>query len=297
MNQLSDSQQDGLLPTVQMRLQQARLAQHTGAADSKRTAPPSGADPWKSFRESGLNVAYLQKIEAESIPEEIPRYESKAKEESAVQERAKKLAGRVPAKHRLKERSSKKSPHPDAQPENIYDPQTVYYPNLFVQGSGLGWSGSDSHAKSFIAQFVYDFVPPQDGNYSITAFPAIWGDIWAHANDQWWNSKDFHLSISCDLSASQPANYPSYTEEFYGDYFIGPLSQSLLDSEHGNATLPYSPIDFPEELNQVVFLQAGIPAAVWCVVDASVYAQGAGAYCGMNLGVGILFISAQLIST
>ena len=295
MSQLSDSQQTALLPTMQMRLQQAQLAQHTATPGSNQKAPASTVDPWETFRESGLNVASLQKLEAESIRGEVPRYEPKTKQESDLRKRAEKLLQLIPANHVLKQRSSKKSPHPEAQPESIYSPQTVYYPTLFVQGSGLGLSKSDSQAESFIAQFVYDFIPPQNGNYLITAFPAIWGDVWGHANDQWWNSKDFHLLLSCDLSASQPAIYSSYTEEFYGDYFLSPLSQTLFESEHGNATLPYTGINFPEELQQVVFLEGGTPAAVWCIIDASAYAQGAGAYCGMNLGVGVLFISAQLI--
>ena len=281
---------ENALPMVAKQIQQS----------SRRTERDPGDDSWSYFHGSGINTDQLKQLENASVGKPIVRPDPNAKSNLLYLDRSEMLLRSIPKSSLLKERPHKRTPQPEAPGNLVFTPGTIFTPYIFAEGSGLGWSSSDSQCQLFIAQFVYDFVPPQDGTYLISSFLSVWGHVWAHANDQWWNSKDFHGTISCNLSSDQPANYKSYTDDWIidtGGHYNTAFPQTLLDINYGNSTLPYTDINFPEQLQQAVWLQGGTPAAIWCIVDAEVYAQGAGAYCGMDLGVGVLFMTAQLMAS
>jgi hypothetical protein len=183
--------------------------------------------------------------------------------------------------------------------EQAFGSATVYYPAVFVEGSGLGWSVDDSLAESFVALYVFDYVPPADGTYQLTTFLSVWGKVFGRAHDQWWNSKDFSLDITCGAGASQPCGLPDETDGFYTyvrGLELGPVPQTIFHANYGNHVLPATEIDLPVEIQSTMALEGGVPAMIEIFIMAEAYAQGAGSYSGFDLGLGVLLCGIQQVS-
>ena len=284
-----------LFPFLQERLRLQRARQRPAAR-------PSGGepvrDPRETFENTGINVGRLKTLEAESIGHRITRPRAKPRSAAELQNRREKLLHTVPADRIFKGSSKFKPPAPEPQPNDVpsgvFADGTVFVADLEVQGSGLGWADSDSQARSIAAQWAFEFVPPQDGMYLITSFPAAWGTVFGHANDRWWNSKEFHLELSCGIGAEQPSDGTIKTNEFDFSFWVDPASQVMFDSDHGNFTLT-GDIDCPEEIQQPVFFRGGVPAVIGCYIFVAAYAQGAGSSAAVDVSLGNLFTSWQLM--
>jgi hypothetical protein len=236
-------------------------------------------------------------LEAESIRHQIARPEAKPRSAAELENRRGKLLNNIPVDRILKGSSKKGAPgpHPNDVPSGVFADGTIFVADLAVEGHGLGWTDSDSEARSVNAQWAFEFVPPQDGMYSITSFPAAWGTVFGHANDRWWNSKEFHLEVSCGIGAVQPSDGTIKTNEFSYSFWLDPAPQIMFDSDHGNFTLS-ADIDYPQEVQQTAFFAGGVRAVIGCYIFVAAYAQGAGSSAAIDVSLGNLFTSWQLMN-
>ena len=181
-------------------------------------------------------------------------------------------------------------------------------PFLNSQGSGLGWTDSDSKREQVLVSFCFFFTPLQTGNYTFSALIWMSGSYTLTARDQWWNSKKANASVSFGMNVVPVSQAPDAeggtSVSFLPDQDIPP-SWSMQVFEKGDDNIHASGSMSDAEalsFNTATCtgpITAGTPTLIGVFAYLYTYAQGAGSlaeldFTGTGNGVGCAFVRATL---